>query len=262
MCSKTSPFIAAILAAISLVVPVFQIVAAEPVTETTIVYPSPIAVYEVFRASYDRRDWQTIFSCLTPKFRDEQVFEAFVACSMQPSNPRIVAVLKRHGVNSEKIRAEYHRRYKEKYGIDIARLLADRKAVAEEAAQPQKSKEGTPASGKDKGIAVPGKSEELKPPCPPTDEVLLQASVCEAVTNKAAFCCEVDTIIKNGERSAPMGKLEQLTVDGDKAVGLATTVVCHYGAQPDRKSQMVMQEMGIHFCFRKVDGSWLIESKE
>jgi len=256
-----SPFFVATVAVIGLVVPLLESIAAEPVLETPKGYSSPVAVFDAFRASRDQQDWQTILPCLTPELRDDQVFEAFFACSMQRSNPRIVAVLKKHGVDSEAILAEYHKRYKEKHGVDIAKLLADRKAAAEKAAPSRKPQEGTQSSGE--GIAVPGSSsEQLGPPRPPDDEALLRTAICAAVRNKAAFCGDVDSVITNSKRPTPIGKLEQLRVHGDTAVGLAKTMIYHTRSGPEESLQKVGQEIGLNFRFRKLNGSWLIESKE
>lgn len=262
MRDRTSLLFAATFAVIGFTAPPPEGMAAETVQERPKVYSSPTAVFDAFRESRDKQDWQTMLSCLTPELRDDQVFEAFFGCSMQPSDPKTVAVLKKHRVGLQAIQTEYHRRYKEKHGIDIVKLLEERTAAAEKAEQSRKAQKDARPSGEAQGGAVPGSSEQLGPPLPPADEGLLRKTVCAAIRNKPAFCADVDSIIRNGERPAPLGKLEQLRVQGDKADGLAKTVIYHFASGPDNRLQKVGQEIDLRFRFSKLNGNWFIESKD
>jgi hypothetical protein len=188
------------------------------------------------------------------------VFEVFFACAMQHGNPRIAEVLKRHGLDLKAIQVEYDRRYKAKHGIDTRKRLSNDQ-MAEPSETPKQTPEPatSPASA---AVAAPAGSPDPWAAVPSTDRETLKQVVCAAVSNKSAFCGDVTRIVSNGERPAPIGKLEQLRVHGDKAVGLAKTVLYHYESATGKGLQKVGQEINLTFHFSRLNGSWLIESKE
>jgi hypothetical protein len=95
-------------------------------------FPSPSEVFDAYRQAQDKRDGQAAFSCLTSEFRDDEIYDAYLTCityttHLDPDSPKVAALLKKFGIESSLVDAEYGKRYKEKYDVDIAKLIAQRK---------------------------------------------------------------------------------------------------------------------------------------
>lgn len=204
-------------------------------------YSSPDAVFNAFREASKKHDWRTAFFCLTPQAREAAVLEAFSLCNLSTRNPKIPGILKKFGAEGKVVYAEYQRRYREKYGE-----------------APQEIKPAPPAFSRPPS---PFPEEKDWPPFPPRDQDLLRKIVNGLITDKPGFYEAVNNILEYGR--APIGKLEDLIIQGDTATGQAskTLYVINIGAggRPEKELEEALKEI---YCFRKLNGAWFIDKRE
>jgi len=102
-------------------------------------YASPHGVFAAYRKALKERDWPTVFSCLSPQYRDACVWEVIFVAGMR-KEPRLEATLKKYGVHLNGLDGEYAsrrdktepaREFVLKRVTDKARLFAEGKAIIE-----------------------------------------------------------------------------------------------------------------------------------
>ncbi len=67
-----------------------------PKTDVPKEYASPQEVFEANQKACRAHDWRTAYFCLTPKRRENEVFESLFACKMHEDKPNVQAVLKKY----------------------------------------------------------------------------------------------------------------------------------------------------------------------
>ena len=189
MCSASSvslTFAVVVIGALS-VVAVETAPAEKPSTQRPKVYSSPRAVFDAYCIARDNEDWRTLFSCLTRESQELEVFETFFACETTGHHQVAIAVCKKHGADDAAINAAYCRKYKQKQGIDIAKLVAERENGATKAPDSHKKQGEKEPSGEATATPVAGPSEKLGASLPPNDENLMREVVSAQIKDKAGF---------------------------------------------------------------------------
>ena len=234
----------------------------KPVPTAPKAYSSPRAVFDAFREAYTKRDWHTVFYCQTPDVRDNLVFEAYFGCHMHPDNPKVLAVLKKYGAESSTIDAEYYKRHKKKFGVDLGKLTAEREVREAKAAEDYFKKQGksAPQNGKpEAAVAVPDFEADIGPPLPAVDQKIFREVVVEQIADKTGFYAAANEIIASSDSLPPIGKLEQLTIRDDAATGRANNTIYVLAAAPGKAPRKMGQTFLTTFHFRKLNGGWLID---
>jgi hypothetical protein len=192
-------------------------------------YSSPQEAFDAWRAAMAKRDWRTVFLSETRSERNAELFSLYVECGMK-GGPKVQALLEKFGVDdsSGRIDSEYNRRYKDKHGVDIGKLTADRDAKMDKLFAEYRKKH-KPADGQteDPNIAVPGPpidESQLGPPLPPDDEALLRGIIVDSISDKLGFFVAAhDALDSAGAANPKIGPLERITIKGDTAEGVVTS---------------------------------------
>lgn len=227
-------------------------------------YASPGAVFEAYRVAHEKQDYRTVFFCLTPESQELAVFETYFAANMHLNNPKMVAVLKQYGVEEKGIEGEYYKRYWDKHGIDLAKVIADQEKAREKAKKSPEKQKNAPTQG----IAVrlvpapEGEPGNARPSLPPTDQDLLQKALLARIADRAGFVAAVEKVLANKEGHPGFSKLENLTIQGDTATGCANTIIDHWEAEQGKPEKKVGDVVKVTFHFRKWKGSWFIHIGE
>jgi hypothetical protein len=200
-------------------------------------YASPIAVFDAYRKARDKRDSRVVFSLLTPEAQNDAVFESFFACMEQGSKEMGPNISQYVGIGIATLEDDYEKQYKEKHGIDLAKVRA-------------------------------GHENDPKFVPPPHDEQLWRNAVASHVKDKAGFC---EAVAKHfDERAAnrheenpvwPLGDLEHLVVQGDTATGSAKETILPRGGESPLKPGQSPPIYQKPFKFRQVNGGWLLDSQ-
>ena len=198
-------------------------------------YPSPKAVFEVYREARAKRDYRKCFSCLTPEAQNEAAFESFFGCAMRKWGD-VAAIVKKY-VDTARIGDAYKKKYKEKHGIDIAKAVERYK-----------------------------NDPTLTPP--PRDRQLLRDVVAAHIKDKAGF---YEAVGKYSDKRAadrheanpvcPIGDLEQLVVQGDTATGKAKVTILPRGGESPRRPGQPARAYEKPLKFRRINGGWLLDSQ-
>lgn len=225
------------------------------------VYSSPRAVFDAYIKAQNKGNWRTVFSCLTSESQELEVFEMLIACETTGAYQKALAVRKKYGADDAALNAAYYKKYKEKHGVDIAKLIAERENNAKKAAESRK-KQGKkePASGSTP-IATAGPSEELGPPLPPHDEDLVREVVSAQIKDKAGFFEDANKAIVNAhdvELEPRIGQLEGVNIEGDRARGSAKVMIFHLESTHGEATRKVGHTVEMTFHFRRVNGGWLL----
>jgi hypothetical protein len=231
----------------------------KPAPEAPKNYSSPNAVFDAYREACAKGDTRTTFLCLTPELRDEEVFEAYFACNLKDDSPKVVAVLKKFGVEISVVDAEFYRLYKAKYGADPKKLRADwddklAKALAAYAKK-HREKPLTPDS-----YTIPESvAKEVGPPPQDDDPELLRKILKEKVTDKLAFVVEAVAATRSADaHPSRIGSLKNVRVQGDVATGQAAETTYGYHKGPREPAKKVANSSDSTFRFRKTKDGWLI----
>jgi hypothetical protein len=194
------------------------------------------------REAHARRDTRVIFYCLTPEAREIAVFDLFFACHTHRNTQ---AVLKRFGLDDGALNAEYERRYSKKHGVDMATWRAKHDQAMKKALEKANAADTIEVDTSD--VPAP----------PPSDEVLTRQVVSDLVTDKPGFCEAVEKLIGRSDQPGP-GRLVSLRIQGDTAVG-HRNVTSYHLRNVGRGDEKVWTTQLTAICFRKVQGSWLID---
>jgi hypothetical protein len=227
-------------------------------------YSSPQEAFNAWRAAMEKHDWRTAFLSETPSARNAEVFALFVECGMK-GGPKVQALLKKFGVEdaSGQLNAEYDRRYKEKHGVDIGRLTADRKAKEDKLTAEFFKKRAASGIRDDPNVAVPVEIDEsqLGPPLPPTNEALARAVVVDSISDKVGFFLAAhDALGSAGGANPKIGPLERVNIKGDTAEGVLNVTSSIVSLHVDRgvESKHVHSfDTKITFRFVKTANGWL-----
>ncbi|MGE0535729.1 MAG: hypothetical protein AB7O68_12190 [Pirellulales bacterium] len=201
--------------------------------ETASGYNSPVKAFDAYRNAISKRDWRTAFHCWAPEWREHLIFETVFACHLKPDSPKVLALLKAHAADEAIINAAYDARYQERHGVDLARLNADYEAK--------------------RAAADP-------PPMPPTDAALLREVVCSQIADKPGFYAEAANILVTDGATPRIGKLEKLTIRGDKAVGWANETIHGVRSTGGKTNRRFEHVVPVRYQFRKTAHGWLLES--
>jgi len=100
------------------------------------------------------------------------------------------------------------------------------------------------------------------PPCAgPTDMDLFTDTLYSRIEDKAGFYAAVSTFFLGSDSAPPIGELEQLVVDGDKATGRSKVIVRSTQRSPGQAPRTIAEKVYKTYEFRNVNGEWLIESQ-
>ncbi len=213
--------------AVSLVV--LTIVSALAADDTSNQYSSPTAVFNAYRQAGAKGDWRKLFSCYTPRVQDGVVCESLFG-SAERNSEEDLAILKKY-VDLAGINEEYKSKYKAKHGVDLAKLVAEHEHEHD---------------------------PKFKPPA--RDDELWVHAVVAHIKDKVGF---VEAVAKVSEvKLYPKGDLDGLLVRGDTASGHAKETILpdvEHGERPLKpgESPAVYDR---HYTFRRIKGSWLIDS--
>jgi len=196
-------------------------------------YGSPREAYEAYRRALDKDDWRTAFHCFTPAARDDQVFATFDGATFRAEEPKVAAAMKKYGLDLDTVLKEYTKQYRDKHGVDLEKLEAERarryhermKKYLDDLPKAANAKDGlvtvpAPAEAQPEPsvpplVAVPQPAgvppeppvpaiwgppmpaeEEPEPSMPPIDYELLRDVVLRLVADKAGFYEEVNRAIR------------------------------------------------------------------
>lgn len=183
-------------------------------------YASPAAVFDAYRKARDEKDSRKVFSLLTPRKQNSMISGAFFFCAIRPSE-ETRAIVNRF-VDGTGLEDEYNRRYQEKHGIDIAKFKAEH----------EQDPDYTPL---------------------PLDKDLQDEVFAGHVKDKAGFY-EAAAKLADG-RVHPLGRLEQVDIQGDTATGRAESRAIPPVDEPPR----VMPSFYKTIRFKKINGGWLVD---
>lgn len=224
-------------------------------------YKSPVAVYSAYRNAREKGDWRTVFFCMTPRSRDGEVFPAYDGCLFRQHDPKVRAVMKKYGVEVDKVMKRYVEEYKKKHGVALpTEEIAGRDVEKPKTDKPTVS--GALAASADSVAPVP--NGPPPPSLPPVDNDILRKLVLQMVTDKAGFYAEaMETYLPHGRQSDSLlpeySNLEELRVSGDEATGRVTmTTFMLRGApgEPERREKsLVIRGQAL---FRRLDGRWFL----
>jgi hypothetical protein len=207
-------------------------------------YSSPKAVFDAYREARLKRDARTFFSLLTPQAQNDEVFETFFSCMERQGTDTITG---RHSeaeeigrivekyVDVASLHADYEKKYKEKHGIDIAKVTA-------------------------------GHENDQTFVPPPHDDQLWRDVVASHVKDKAGFYEAVaksfeDRAAKQHEENPvmPLGDLENLVVHEDTATGSVKETILRSGGESSRKPEEEPPVYDRPLKFQRINGGWLID---
>jgi len=161
-----------------------KLAAEEPKSQPPVVYLSPTAVFEAWRAARNNGDWRTVFSCLTPEFQEYAVLERYIGTGLTSAQREAESIRRKHGLDGEAMLVEY------------------RKLVAERQRKAEKDREAN-----------------LKHEQVPSDDELLRKVLCAHIKDKAGFFKDVTNLMRNPAWESPVGNLQNLKIRGDAATG-------------------------------------------
>jgi hypothetical protein len=212
------------------------------------VYASPQEVYEATREADVRQDTRAIFYCLTPEAQEIEVLEYLMACGTTRHAEKAQTIRKQYGVDEAALNAEYDKRYSKKHGFD----LAGWRAKHDQAMNKALDKANAP------NVIELDTSDVPEPP--PHDEVLVRQVVSDLVTDKPGFCEAVSKLVGSSDQPGP-GALVNLRIQGDNAVGRRSSTWYHLHTLGGQEKKVWTTDL-VTIRFRKVQGSWLIDTPE
>src|SRR5205085_2025042 len=112
----------------------------------------------------------------------------------RPDKPEVIAVLKKFGVETSVVEAEYYKQYQAKHGVDLKKLEADYQAKFAKALAEYERKHGR----KDPYGAVPeAVTRQVGPPPQHDDQELYRKILNEKVVDKVGFIVAVEVAGRN-----------------------------------------------------------------
>jgi len=220
-------------------------------------YSSPREAFDAYRTAIAAGDWSTTYNCWTPEIRKVLIFEAYFSLQTQkPDDPGVARILRDFPVDEKAIGREYEKLHSEKYGPPPHKTRQAPQDPAEDKRPDRIAQE--PANGVVPGL-VPGPPNP-QPAKPYSDLGLLHAAVHASVEDKEGFYVAVSKMLasRNPDMKSPIGSLEQLHIQGDRASGTAMTTLYHYEGPQVKK---VGQKLKTPFYFRQVGGGWFLDLK-
>jgi hypothetical protein len=191
------------------------------------------------------------------------VVEVFWRC-IYHEDSKVRPVMKKYGLETDKVMSQYNKEYKRKYGVDLDKLQAEAdKRSKERFDRHLKSHPEIAKAKSDVAVPVPYEPGEAPEPSPPPfDSEMLSRVVLGLVSDKAAFYAEASeaTVSKVKDVAEPdYGDLHGLTVSGNSAAGWVTvTTYCLHmrPGKPDaREPNPPHREQ---HCFCKLNGRWYV----
>ena len=260
-------------------------------------YSSPQEAFQARRTAIARRDWRTSFSSMTRETQDQWVREFAGAWLLVKSGfetpwgglgeaarnaaiAKFYAIMKRHGLEYQKISDENNKRYREIHGVDLDKILAERrkryrkllearwKEHPEERDEWEKVlKEHPEYLDVDPGELPPG--EKPWPDLPEPDEELVEKVVYSLLIDRAGLYEEAMEFLTSKVKhpgggdyllggNDVFGDLQGVTVSGDTARGwvVLTRFLGVSGVKKAMKPERVLRR------FRRVNGRWYNDSRE
>src|SRR6185295_3595586 len=156
-------------------------------------------------------------------------------------------LLNDHGLTNEAFEAEYAKRLKEKHGVDLVKVFADRQREVQKAAPhkdtraPRQTQETVPGAQlipSKEGVPVSPISEE-------DEDILLRETVSAVVKDKDGFYKRASDLLANGQPNSPLGQLEKITIRGDTATGQDKRIHFHIEGNPDGSNSSVGQPISV-----------------
>lgn len=235
----------------------------KPKLDTPKFYESPQAVYEAYRTALAKRDKRTEHLCLTPELRDEEVCMSYVlGLGMMRDKAKADALRKKFGVEEKVITAEYNKRYKEKYGIDIEKVRTEYQDKQSKAVAEYFKKQGINNSVPGLYRVPQSVMDQVGPPPWKDDDQLLRKVVIEKNVDKVGFVVAVDKAVRPPDADPTvLGDLKNLRIQGDKATGEHTTRIFGIRRLPGKyKDERFWEDVdGGAIGFRKTKDGWLID---
>jgi len=238
-------------------------------------YDSPQAAYEAYAAAGEARDWKTQYDAMTPATREMQWWGlnefAFV---FRKNDEAVIAALEQFGITDKSLDAVYYRKYQEKHGIDLENLRAEHEKNKEKVcAQYRKDHPEILEEWKKNGGAesYPGEIfQNIKPEVPGLDRPLFHQSVLSMVPDQREFFAaltEATTPTEPGRLAPRIGKLQRVTISGERATGYVMVTTFHLETAEGRRNSPVTkptdkvvadQPFAEPITFRRIDGRWYV----
>lgn len=219
-------------------------------------YSSPTEVFDAYRQADQSGDWRTFYFLCTPEVQRELVFQTQFACLVAEKVPAVSVIQKQFGPTEAEYGRRYYEAYKRKHGHAevIDRFLATAIPYWE-------SKEKEAGGGKT------GRADTVPPPpevpgmdALPEDEELSRQAVYDATKDKVAFFVGVQELDRKRRKPDIVGDLAQVTITGDTATGRAKITIVHQPGESPRQPGQAPPVYDKPFKFRRINGSWLLDS--
>ena len=261
-----------------------------PGTSTPPGYPYPREAFEAGRDALARRDWRTLFNSLTPEAQDAQVFllglgwlmleggmeggpfDRLDEAGRKEGMSRLRATMKKHGLDGERLWAEYDKRYLAAHGVDLAKIKADlrrrgrerlERYLKEHPAERAEVEEAIREHPEDADLFLPppGPGDEPDPALPELDDTILARVIPTLVTDRAGFYEAASEILTPkvkhwGGYDDVFGDLKGPVVTGDAAKGW----VAWTRSQIKNGTRDLWEPVRVVRTFRRRDGGWYNES--
>ncbi len=259
-------------------------------------YSSPQEAFQARRTAIARRNWRTSFSSMTLETQDQTVMELtdgwlwlesdletpwdrLGEAARKASIAKYRAIMKKHGLELQKVEAEYNKRYRELHGVDLDKILAERRKrnlelfEARWKEHPEEREEGEKLLKEhpellacDPAEFQPG--EKPGPDLPEPNMELTAKVISSQLIDKAGLYEEAMEFLtpkvkdpKGGDSvfgDFVFGDLQGVTVSGDTARGwvLWTQYVGVNGVKKANKPVQVLRR------FRRLNGRWYNDNRE
>jgi hypothetical protein len=197
-------------------------------------HSSPDAVWDAFREAEKNGDWRTVWFCLLPEERNRLAFGLLFVCGTA-GNQDVQAVLKAYGVAADDPTwADDHLE-----GLQIDHAWCRRKAIEVCETWPVPGLGSKPA---DENVVAAGPDAEpiASQLDRRIDAVARQYESAEIagsmVVDKVGFFAAAMNVLMNRTRERTLiGKLEEVTIDGETATGHADVTSVYGGEKGGRK---------------------------
>jgi hypothetical protein len=214
-------------------------------------YSSPTEVFDASRQAVRSGDWRGFYFQCTPEIQCDLVFEAVFTCGIK-NDPTLNAIQKKFGPAETAFEKRYWEEFKRKHGH--AELIDKFFTKAIPYWELKDKRAGGTETGQAGMVPPPPKSAAMK--ALPKDEELLRLALYDVTKDKVAFFAEARKFIGKDRKPNIIGDLKQVTIKGDTATGRAKVTIL---PQPGDSLQKV-RKTDKTFKFRRVNGSWLLDS--
>jgi hypothetical protein len=227
------------------------------------IYKSPNEALEAYRRANQMKDWQGVLDTETPPRIDADVYEALI-CGFATNVPKGAEIARKYGIDSPQLDLDYGRLYKEKHGVDIAKLKAERKL--NEAKLNQQSPPQVIVDKRTGQVSSFGTWDysKLTPALPEPDEALLRRAFFDKLgKRKREYYCDIHDASGPFGQTPLTGDLQNLVVNGDKATGVVKVIYMVQGVRHEPNGRDIRlsnpHETVVPLRFEKTGAGWLLD---